>query len=210
MARGGHNKDRGDAERKCIVTGEVQPKAGLIRFVVGPDNQVVPDILGKLPGRGMYVTADRKALHEAKKGQFSRSAKQAVTVPDGLVDEVERQLARRTVDLIALTRKSGRAVCGFEKVKGWLAGGERVRVLIQASDGSERGKTKLWTPEGARYFGCLSSEELGLAFGRQSVIHGALATGRLSDRVVEEATKLRGLREVNGGDTASEKDTEAK
>ena len=210
MARGGHNKERGDAERKCIVTGEVQPKAGLIRFVVGPDNQVVPDVLGKLPGRGMYVTADRAVLEEARKGQFSRAAKQAVTVPDTLVNEVERQMARRVVDLIALTRKAGRAVCGFEKVKGWLAGGERVRVLVQASDGSERGKTKLWTPEGARYFGCLTSAELGLAFGRQSVIHGALATGRLSDRVVEEATKLRGLREGNGGDTASGKDKEAK
>lgn len=210
MTRGGHNKNRDDAERKCIVTGEVQPKAGLIRFVVGPDNQVVPDILGKLPGRGMYVTADRAVLEEARKGQFSRSAKQAVTVPDDLVDEVERQLARRTVDLIALTRKSGRAVCGFEKVKGWLAGGERVRVLVQASDGSERGKTKLWTPEGARYFGCLTSTELGLAFGRQSVIHGALATGGLSNRVVDEATKLRGLREGNEGDTAPGKDKEAK
>ena len=210
MARGGHNKERGDAERKCIVTGEVQPKAGLIRFVVGPDNQVVPDVLGKLPGRGMYVTADRKALDAATKGQFSRSAKQAVTVPEGLADEVERQLARRTVDLIALTRKAGRAVCGFEKVKGWLAGGERVRVLVQASDGSERGKTKLWTPEGARYFGCFTAQELGLAFGRQTVIHGALATDRLSDRVVEEATKLRGLREGNDSDTAVGKDKEAK
>jgi predicted RNA-binding protein YlxR (DUF448 family) len=210
MARGGHNKDRGDAERKCIVTGEVQPKAGLIRFVVGPEDTVYPDVLGKLPGRGMYVTADRAVLEEARKGQFSRSAKQAVKVPDGLVDEIERQLARHTVELIALTRKAGRAVCGFETVKGWLAGGERVRVLVQASDGSERGKTKLWTPEGARYFGCLTSTELGLAFGRQSVIHGALATGRLSNRVVEEATKLRGLRIGNDSDTAVEKDIEAK
>ena len=210
MARGGQNKERGDAERKCIVTGEVQPKAGLIRFVVGPEGQVVPDILGKLPGRGMYVTADRAALDAASKGQFSRSAKQAVTVPEDLAGEVERQLARRVVDLIALTRKSGRAVCGFEKVKGWLAGGERVRVLVQASDGSERGKTKLWTPEGARYFGCLTAAELGLAFGRQSVIHGALGTGGLSDRVVEEATRLRGLREMNGDKTVPGKDKEAR
>ena len=95
-------------------------------------------------------------------------------------------------------------------MKGWLAGGERVRVLLQASDGSERGKAKLWTPEGARYFGCFTSAELGLAFGRGSVIHGALGAGGLSNRVVEEATKLRGLREVEGGDTAPEKDTEAK
>ena len=210
MARGGHNKHRDDVERKCIVTGDVQPKAGLIRFVVGPDNQVVPDVLGKLPGRGIYVTADRAVLDKAQKGQFARSAKQPVTVSDGLADEVERQLARRVIDLIALARKAGLAVCGFEKVKGWLSGPERIRVLVQASDGSERGKTKLWTPEGARYFGCLTAAELGLAFGRQSVIHGALAAGGLSDRVVEEASKLRGLREGNGGNMATGKDKEAR
>jgi len=207
MTRGGREKNRDEGpERRCIVTGESQPKSGLIRFVVGPDAMVVPDVLGKLPGRGMYVTAERAALDVARKGQFSRSARQAVTVPDGLTALVEAQLARRTVDLIALARKAGLAVCGFEKVKGWLSGGARVRVLLQASDGSVRGKTKLWTPEGARYFGCLTSAELGLAFGRGSVIHGALATGGLSNRVVEEAAKLRGLREVDGGDGALGKD----
>lgn len=207
MAKADHDTEPTDPERKCIVSGEVQPKAGLIRFVVGPEGQVVPDILGKLPGRGMWVTADRAILEQAKKGQFARAAKRAVTIPDGLVDEVERQLARRVIDLIALTRKAGLAVAGFEKVKGWLANGE-VRVLLQASDGSERGKTKLWTPTGARYYGCLSAQELGLAFGRQSVIHGALASGRLSDRVVEEAAKLRGLREIGGDPVIAQKDTE--
>ncbi|MFT5065829.1 MAG: putative RNA-binding protein YlxR (DUF448 family) [Yoonia sp.] len=211
MARGGYKKQQDDdVERKCIVTGEVTPVTGLIRFVVGPENTVYPDILGKLPGRGMYVSATKAALEEAGRGQFSRSAKQAVTVPDGLVEEVERQLARHALEMITLARKASRAVCGFEKVKGWLAGGERVRVLLQASDGSERGKAKLWTPEGARYFGCFTSEELGLAFGRGSVIHCALSTGKLSNRVVEEATKLRGLREIDGGDEPAGKDIEAK
>ena len=211
MTRGGVKKNRDDGpERRCIVTGESQPKSGLIRFVIGPDGTVVPDVLAKLPGRGMYVTADRAALDAAGKGQFSRAAKQLVTVPEGLADEVERQLARRVTDLIALARKAGLAVCGFEKVKAWLAGGARVRVLLQASDGSDRGKSKLWTPEGARYYGCLTSQELGLAFGRGSVIHGALATGGLSDRVVEEAAKLRGLREIDGGISAAGKDKEAR
>ncbi|SDE66098.1 RNA-binding protein [Limimaricola pyoseonensis] len=206
MGRGGAKTERADGpERRCIVSGEVQPKPGLIRFVVGPDGQVVPDILGKLPGRGLWVTADRGVIAQAKRGQFARAAKAPVTVREDLADEVERQQARRVVDLIALARKAGLAVAGFEKVKAALAAGH-VRVLLQASDGSERGKTKLWTPTGARYFGCLTSAELGLAFGRQSVIHGALATGGLSDRVVEEAAKLRGLRESNGGDTASGKD----
>jgi predicted RNA-binding protein YlxR (DUF448 family) len=120
MSRGGASKDRSDgAERKCIATGEVQPKFGLIRFVVGLDAQIVPDIAGKLPGRGIYVAADRAALDKAvAKKLFARGAKMPVQVPDDLVDQVERQLARRVVDLIALSRKSGRAVAGYEKVKG--------------------------------------------------------------------------------------------
>ena len=79
MTRGGREKDQDDPERKCIATGEVQPKAGLIRFCVGPDDLVVPDILGRLPGRGFYVAADRAAIEKAaKKGLFARAARQPV------------------------------------------------------------------------------------------------------------------------------------
>ena len=200
MGRGGASNDRSDgAERKCIATGEVQPKHGLIRFVVGPDNQVYPDILGKLPGRGIYVVADRAALELAiKKKAFSRSAKQPVTLPDGLVDEVEQQLARRVVELISLQRKAGKAVAGYEKVKGWLQT-EEAEVLIQAVDGSGRGKSKLSTPHYGHYIGWLTADELGLAFGRQTVIHGALASGGLTQRVVEEAGRLKGVRVNEGG-----------
>ncbi|WPZ21851.1 RNA-binding protein [Sulfitobacter faviae] len=200
MGRGGASNDRSDgAERKCIATGEVQPKHGLIRFVVGPDNQVYPDILGKLPGRGIYISADRAALELAiKKKAFSRSAKQPVTLPDGLVDEVEQQLARRVVELISLQRKAGKAVAGYEKVKGWLQT-EEAEVLIQAVDGSGRGKSKLSTPHYGHYIGWLTADELGLAFGRQTVIHGALASGGLTQRVVEEAGRLKGVRVNEGG-----------
>ncbi|MGB5836190.1 MAG: RNA-binding protein [Albidovulum sp.] len=202
MTRGGHIKDQDEPERRCIVTGDVQPKAGLIRFVVGPDGLICPDLAEKLPGRGIWVTADRDALTKAAtKGLFARAAKAPVTVPEGLADLVEAGLARRVVDHVSLARKAGRAVAGFEKVKGWLAEG-RAKVLLQASDGSERGKGKLWTPEGGRWFGCLTAQELGMAFGRDSVIHGALAAGGLSKRVVLEAAKLKSLRKDDGGSSA--------
>lgn len=195
MTRGGAQKLRDAPERKCLVTQASGDKAGLIRFVTGPDGAVVPDVLNKLPGRGYYVTADRAILETAiQKKVFARGAKVPVTIPDGLVAEIESQLARRVVHLIALARKAGQAVAGFEKVKSWLADG-KAKVLLQASDGSARGKDKLWTPEGGRYFGCLTADELGLAFGRGHAIHGALASGGLSARVVQEASRLRGLRE---------------
>ena len=196
MSRAGAYKSKDLAERKCLVSRESGPKAGLIRFVTSPDGVVVPDIMEKLPGRGYYVSSKLNVLEDAVKQKvFSRGAKTQVMVPENLIIEIDRQLARRVVDLVSIARKAGRAVTGFEKVKGWLADG-RARILLQASDGSERGKGKLWTPEGGRFFGCLTAQELGLAFGRGHAIHCALSGGKLSERVVHEAARLRGLREA--------------
>ena len=207
MTRGGRINDKDDPERKCIVSGEVQPKAGLIRFCLGPDGQVVADVMNKLPGRGFYVTADRAMIEKAaKKGLFARAAKLPVTVPADLADQVEAFVLRRVIEMISLTRKANSAVMGYEKVKDWLQNGKAV-VLLQSSDGSERGKTKLRMPaENGKYIGCLTAGELGLAFGRERAIHAALAAGGLTARVVEEAARLEGLRgqpvRQDGGETA--------
>ena len=205
MARGGQHVDRSEGpERKCIATGELRPKAALVRFVIAPDGSAAPDIAAKLPGRGIYVTPERGALDKAaRKGLFSRAARQAVRVPDDLPALVEHLLARRVIELVSLARKSGAAVGGYEKVKARLARGD-VRALMQASDGSERGKSGLSTPEGGTYIGWLTADELGQAFGRQTMIHAALGYGGLTQRVVEEAARLKGLR-VSGAGTARRK-----
>ena len=205
MTRGGQHKTDGEDLRKCIVTGETAPRGGLVRFVVGPDGQVFADIMEKLPGRGMWVSADRAAIQKAvAKGLFSRAAKAPVKASDALADDVEQQLVRRVVELISLARKSGEAVSGYEKVKDWLIK-DYAEVLVQASDGSGRGKSKLSTPQDGSFVGWLTADELGMAFGRQTVIHVALAAGGLASRVVEEAARLKGLR-VSGGADATGKD----
>ncbi|SMO83159.1 RNA-binding protein [Paracoccus laeviglucosivorans] len=202
MTRGGRTKDRETPERRCIVTGETQPKAGLIRFVAGPDAEVVPDLAEKLPGRGFWVVADRTALDRAaSKGMFSRGAKAQVSVPPELMSMIEEGLAKRVTDTLSLARKAGLAVAGFEKTKDWLAAG-RAKVLLQASDGSDRGKGKLWTPEGGRWFGCMTASELGLSFGRDHVIHSALAPGGLTVKLIRDASRLAGLRGHDGGASA--------
>lgn len=200
MSRGGKDKSRDDPERRCIATGEVQPKRGLIRFAVSPDGVVVPDVLEKLPGRGIWVAADRAALETAmNKGLFARAAKQTVIVPETLVADVETLLVRRLIDGVSMARKAGRAIAGYEKVRDWL-GKEDARILFQASDGSERGKSKLHAPGGrGSYFEVLTASELGLSFGRERVIHAALGFGGLTERIREDAIRLSGVREVDGG-----------
>jgi len=203
VGRGGQSGNRKNgSERKCIATGTVRAKSGMVRFVVGPDGRAVPDLLEKLPGRGLWITAERAAIEKAaRKGIFARAAKQAVTLPDDdLAGLVEKLLAQRVVNLISLARKSGAAVSGYEKVKDWLDK-ERAEVLIQAADGSARGKSKLSTPHCGSFIGWLTADELGQAFGRQSTIHAALGAGGLCKRVVDEAARLKGLRVSDGEQT---------
>ena len=117
--------------------------------------------------------------------------------------EIECLQLKRLLDLIRLARKAGQAVCGYEKVKEWLSK-DKVLLLIQAHDGSCRGKSKLSPPDTGKFIGCLSSLELGEAFGRQNAIHCAVTSGGLAKRIVQEAHRLTGLRR-NFGEKSPER-----
>ncbi len=200
-----------EPERRCIASGETQPKGGLVRFVVDPGGAIVPDVAGRLPGRGIYVAAGRSELDQAvRRNLFARAARAPVTVAPDLVATVEAQIARRLVDTISLARKAGEAVSGLEKVKEWLVEG-KAALLVQASDGSVRERARLRPPAGPESLvTCLTAQELGLAFGRDRAIHGALSAGGLARRALEEAARLSGIRSEDGRDSggdAAGKDT---
>ena len=186
-------------ERRCIATGESGPTGRLIRFVLGPEAVVVPDLAGRLPGRGVWLTAERALVERAvAKRLFARAFKAPAAAPGDLADRVEALLARRLIDLIGLARKAGQAVTGFEKVRARLKEGA-AGVLVQASDGAADGKAKLarmagGVPGEVRVIEVLNSTELGLAFGRDFAIHAALDRGGFADRVIGEAVRLGGLR----------------
>ena len=184
------------SERKCIATGQVLSKSQLVRFVLGPNSVIYPDTENKLPGRGIWVKADRSAIMQAQKGKlFSRAAKQSAECLENLAEQVENLVANRIIKLIGLSRKSGQCVCGYEKVKDWLKK-DIAKVLIQSSDGSNREKSRLRTPADGQFIGWLSSKELGKVFGRENITHCALASGGLTQRIVEDAQRLKGLRIV--------------
>ena len=129
----------------------------MYRFVVDPENQVLPDLAAKLPGRGLWIKADRFSLQSAiEKKLFDKITRQNLKIKEGLIIELETLQSRRLLDLIRLARKAGQAVCGYEKVKELLSK-DKVALLIQAFDGSGRGKSKLSTPDKAKFIGCLSA-----------------------------------------------------
>lgn len=187
-------------ERRCIVTGEILPDRARVRFVADPDGRIVPDIAGTLPGRGLWVKADRATLERAvAKNQFSRAAKKPVAASADLPDRVEAQLVRRMVGDLGIARKSGALVLGFDNVARALAARVPPAVLVEASDGAADGRRKLRiaaSSQGVKagLVECLTRAELGLALGRENVIHAALKPGRLADRLIFEAARLEGFR----------------
>lgn len=181
--------------RRCIVTREVLPKELLVRFVIDPAGTVVPDIGGKLPGRGLWVKAERTVLANAvAKKLFAKAARQPVNLPADLVDRTAALLAQRCLDLIGLARRAGEAVCGFEKVRDALRNG-RVGILLAAADGAADGRGKLKALAGERpVLALFTGAELSAALGRENVVHAALAQGRLAERLTVESARLAGLR----------------
>lgn len=186
----------GEPHRRCIVSGEVQPKEGLLRFVLGPDAEVVPDLDGRLPGRGLWLSARRDMVETATaKRAFARAARQAVKVPPDLADRVERLMRARCQDLLGLARRAGLVVAGFDQVRA--AGREgSVALLLEAAEGAADGRRKVTAAApGARMIDILTGAELASALGRDHVVHVAVLAGKpaqrpLVARLVEELERL--------------------
>lgn len=183
--------------RRCIVTRKSWPADRMIRFVAADDGTVVPDIAGKLPGRGLWLGARRDILDRACAGRvFAEAVQGPVAVPDDLTERVEGLLLRRCLDLIGLARRAGEAVAGFEKVQSLLRGGGAA-LLLGAADGAPGGRAKLRALAGdLPVVEILSFTELGAVFGRDNTVHAALAEGALADRLIAETSRLAGLRPV--------------
>ncbi len=201
-------------ERRDIVSGQVMDEAALIRFVAGPGGLVVPDLARKLPGRGLWVAADRVSVETAvKKGAFSRAAKAKLAASADLADQVETLLRRRLLDGLGLAKRAGELISGFEKVASTLNAG-KAAWLIEASDGAADGRRKILnvarkSPKPPQLCGLFDAEELGLALGAENVIHTAFLAGRGADRWTNDVRRLSGFRPLLPESWREEKPPEA-
>jgi uncharacterized protein len=205
--------DRADsAQRRCLVTRMAGARDHLVRFVLGPDHRVVPDIDERLPGRGMWLSADRDVVNKAVAGKlFARAARAPATAEADLAETVERLLAKRALECVGLARRAGQAVVGFEQVRAWLRASQAA-VLIAAADGAADGRAKLrrLAPD-LPLITAFSRGELGACLGRDEVVHAAIAPGGLAQRLLRDVMRLAGFRPGaldSSGDVAQPRGTE--
>jgi predicted RNA-binding protein YlxR (DUF448 family) len=196
---------REETERQCALTREVKPIADLIRFVVSPDDEIVPDTDGKAEGRGVWISLGAKSVAEAqKKKAFAKSLKAEVKVPDDLAGLTRQRLEARYLSALSLARKAGQLLTGAGKVKSAIEAGE-VLALLTATDAAEDGRNKLMgslrgytksaedmglNPPETPHFELLDSSQMGLALGIENVIHAALTRGGAAQAAVQRAERL--------------------
>jgi uncharacterized protein len=194
-----------EIERRCALTHEVKPAAELVRFVVGPDNTIVPDTDAKAEGRGVWISLGEKQVAEAvRKKAFAKSLKAAVTVPDDLAGLTRLRLEQRFVASLQMAKKAGQLLTGAMKVKSALETGEAI-ALLTATDAADDGRKKMLAtlkasskaaqeqgiPGADRpHFELLDSAQLGLALGIESVIHAAPTQGAAGEAAVKRAERL--------------------
>jgi predicted RNA-binding protein YlxR (DUF448 family) len=166
----------------------------MIRFVVGPDHSLVPDVAERLPGRGMWLSADRDVIHSAvAKSVFNKAARQKLVVPPDLALMLEGLLRQRCLELLGLTRRAGVVVSGYEKVRAALKSGQGA-VLLAASDGASDGVEKIRAlAPNKPVVAVLTAAEMGAAFGRDHTVHGVVMPGKLAQRLLIEAKRLEGV-----------------
>lgn len=214
-------------DRTCIVTRQTQPAAGLLRFVVGPDMSVVPDLKRNLPGRGCWVTAEKAYVERAAaKNLFSRALKTQVKVPPDLAIMVDKLLERAALGALGLARKAGAVALGAAKVEASVRSGKALAVL-HAPEAAEDGVRKLAQarralmlaggPEVAAYK-LFPAAELGLALGGANVIHAAVLAAEAGKAALKRVVALDRYRggspadrltvAATPGDHGAAKDTE--
>lgn len=190
------NRGHRDRERRCLVTGARRPAGDMVRFAVAPDGAIVPDVAGRLPGRGLWLTASRDIVERARvRGRFAKATDGTVTVADDLAGQVEALLAKRSLESIGLARRAGKAVAGHDKVRAAIARG-RVALLLLASDGAPEGCARMRTAAGdVPVVELFTGAELGRAFGRDNTVFAAIADSALAARLADDARRLQGFRD---------------
>ena len=194
-----------ELERRCALTHEVKPAADLIRFVVGPDDVLVPDTDAKAEGRGVWISLGEKQVAEAvKKKAFAKSLKTAVTVPDDLPALTRLRLEQRLLSSLMMAKKAGQLLTGMTKVKAALETGSAV-ALFSSIDAAADGRKKLlatltavtksaeeqgFAAPPVPHFELLDSAQLGLALGIENVIHAAPTQGAAGEAAVKRADRL--------------------
>ncbi|MCL2760983.1 MAG: DUF448 domain-containing protein [Desulfuromonadales bacterium] len=178
-------------ERSCLGCKSKKEKNELLRFVITPERVLVPDFLGKLPGRGAYTCFNKKCIAEALRlHQFSRSFKGEIIAPalDGLFEQLQLLFIERILSLIALANRAGNVISGSDSIIDGLKK-KKIKFLIISKDISVETADRFLSiaeKTGVASYQFLTKEELAKPLGKELRVAIALSSGGITEMLQKE------------------------
>lgn len=179
----------------CIHSGVALEEDRLMRFVIGPEDVLYPDFSADLPGKVLWCSLFRQTVQDAiNNNSFAKAAGQDVTIPAGLMDQVERGLRQKALSLLSMTKKAGHLLTGAEKAEQMLRSGKAgIYLTAAARDADTREKLTflaLNADRPARIVDMFTSEELSRASGANKVFHAVMSRGGTTDRFFSHVKRM--------------------
>jgi predicted RNA-binding protein YlxR (DUF448 family) len=176
-----------DGARRCLVTGEMKPRAELIRFVIGPEDAVVPDLSENLPGRGLWVmaTADAVGL-AARKNLFAKAARVHARPSRTLAEDVVLLLRQRCLQFLGLAKGAGIAVLGETQTEAALRA-NKLALYLHAPDAGRALDNRNSIAE----CGIFLREEMGAALGYDQIAYAGFAPHGITEKLKLEIKRLQ-------------------
>lgn len=183
------------SQRRCLLSRTHDEPRHMLRFVIGPGGEVVPDLAARLPGRGMWLSANKVVLEDPQLARaFSRAARKKVAIPESFSARIKDGLAKRLLDGISLGRRAGEAVCGFQKCRERIVSG-KVGVVICAADASQDEVARLLSGHRELPVVWVPGAVLAASFGRERAVYAVMAPGVLAQRLKAEYKRFKGVAE---------------
>ena len=195
---------RSVGNRNCIVTGESQERKELIRFVLDPLGQVVPDLAQKLPGKGMWVKACHKTISTSVERKiFEKYSRRKVLIPETFLKQIEATLVDRAMSGLGLARRAGLVFSGYAKIDTALRQ-RKVLIRIEAKDGALDGRQKLdRINPNIIVLDSAYGSELARVFDDRNIVHLAVSVNNdpgsdgLVSRLKKDFNRLESFRSTN-------------
>lgn len=203
------------SERRCILSGERASPDNLVRLALSPDDEVMPDVRAKAPGRGAWIGVSRAELDAAiangkLRGALNRAFKtSSISVPADLGARLDEALERQAMDRFGLEAKASNIITGSEKIDVAARRGQ-VHMLLHAADAAADGRRRLdqaWRvgeeAEGTGHAGQVlpvGRETLSRAMGRENVVHIAVTDAGAAARLKAVLSRWQSFRGCANGE----------
>lgn len=184
-------------QRSCLGCREIRDRNSLIRYVLSPQGEVVPDLEARLPGRGAYTCVDSSCLETAiKRSLFNRSFRREVTVlpPEVMVAQVASLMRSRILGYLGLANRAGKIISGSSLVCDALRGKNKPELILVAVDASVNIADKvilLASVHSVRAERMLTKEDFGAILGKSSRSAIAVRHSGFVARLVSEIERYR-------------------